>query len=321
VPILAAPGVSGGGVESSESAEVVGKNGVAVRVRVWAWWCAVFLSGGLLGLVVGAASRLTGRTASGASLQPGEACGPCRLRRGLVGAVTGALALMVLVGTGMWVHQQVVTPSPRSCAPMLVSDSWGPSAQSAASVTPQSQAWRNARTALTAPVTGIAYHYANSSGGGVCSTRSVNVAFVPSAGSDTAMTVGDVFLTGLSAPKARDIARHESAHVDQWAVLTLAGGPLALPVAYSLDDTIFPGSRNHFERAAGLRAGDYVPPYESGPNPMWGRLSAIMLLVLLVFWRRLRWASRTALLGAAGARYTEPGRCRVHSRGWCRIGT
>jgi hypothetical protein len=228
--------------------------------------------------------------------------------------------MVVLAGAGMWAHQQVTTPSPPECAPMLVSDTWGASAPPEWR-SDQSQVWHGARTVLTAPITGLAYHYADSSGGGVCSTKSVTVAFVPSAASDTAMTVGDVFVTGLSQRQARDLARHESVHVDQWAALTLAGGPLALPVLYSLDDTIFPGARNHFERAAGLRAGDYIPPYESGPNPRWDRLVAIMSLLVLVFWRRLRWASRALLLGAAGARYTEPGRCRLHSRGWCRIGT
>jgi hypothetical protein len=288
---------------------------VDLRVRAGAWWCAVFLSGGLLGLLVRGGLRLAGRRAAA------DSCGPCRRRRRVVDAGTSALALLVLTGTGMWLHQQAVAPSPPDCAPMLVSDTWGASTAPAASPNRQGQVWPETRTALTAPVTGIAYHYADATGGGLCSTESVTVAFVPSAASDTALTVGDVFVTGLSAPKARDIARHESRHVDQWAVLTLAGGPLALPVLYSADDTIFPGSRNHFERAAGLRSGDYVPPYESGPAPRWGRVLGIALLLVLVFRPRLRWVTRAVLLGSVGARYAEPGRCRLHSRGWCRIGT
>jgi hypothetical protein len=244
------------------------------------------------------------------------------MRRRVVDGGTVALALVVLAGTGLWVHQEVGAPAPRGCTPMLVSDTWGATPAPSATQQPgPSQPWRTVRTVLAAPVTGLAYHYAYSSGGGLCSTRSVTVAFVPSAASDTALTVGDVFVTGLSARQARDLAEHESAHVDQWAVLTLAGGPLALPALYSLDQTFFPGSRNHFERAAGLRSGDYLRPYESGPRPQWGTVLAISLLLVLAFWRRLRWLSRTALLGAAGARHTEQGRCRVHSRGWCRIGT
>jgi hypothetical protein len=44
----------------------------------------------------------------------------------------------------------------------------------------------------------------------------------------------------------------------QWAVLTVIGGPLAFPVAYGIDDFFFPGSRNHFERLAGLEQGGYA---------------------------------------------------------------
>ena len=226
-----------------------------------------------------------------------------------------ALSLLMLTGTAMWVHQQVASPSLPDCASTGASDTWRLSQWS----TSENEAWRKARTALTAPITGIAHHYADSRGGGLCSAESVTVAFVPSAASDTALTVGDVFMTGLPEDEAREIAQHESAHVSHWAVLNLAGGPAALPVLYSLDETFFPGARNHFERAAGLEQGNYRQPSDYGANPQWGKIAGIGVLVVLLSWRRLRWASRVLLHGSAGARYREAGRCRVHSRGWVRM--
>lgn len=281
-----------------------------MRVREWTWWCAVFLSGGLLALLVCAGSRRFGHPGSPRS------CRLC-LRRQRVGrALAAALSLLVLTGSAMWVNQRIVSPDLPECATTIEPGAWElpwPTDP------PKTRAWREARTFLTAPVTGIAYHYADTRGGGLCSADSVTVAFVPSAASDTALTVGDVFVTGLREQQARELAEHESAHVNQWAVLTLAGGPVALPVLYSLDEALFPGARNHFERAAGLVEGNYAPPAEFGPDPQWDQLAAIAAVVLLLFWRRLRWLARAAVLGRPGARHRESGRCRVHSRGWVRL--
>jgi hypothetical protein len=52
-----------------------------------------------------------------------------------------------------------------------------------------------------------------------------------------------------------DIGEHEQAHSRQWAVATLAGGPLAFPLAYFAAELLFPGPNNPFERAAGLTKG------------------------------------------------------------------
>ncbi|XAS74288.1 hypothetical protein VUN82_10890 [Micrococcaceae bacterium Sec5.1] len=52
-----------------------------------------------------------------------------------------------------------------------------------------------------------------------------------------------------------ELGYHESRHVDQWAVANLLAGPSAFPVACFVDDAQFPGSRNHFERDAGLSRG------------------------------------------------------------------
>jgi hypothetical protein len=238
-------------------------------------------------------------------------------------AAAVVLSLLVLLGSGMWVHRHVATAGLPECSTDLVTAQGRPSfrwQRSLAPSTPAARMWRRVRSVLTAPVAGFAHRYADTRAEGLCATPSVTVAFVPSAASDTALTVGDVFMTSLPEEEAHAIARHESTHVSQWAALTLAGGPLALPVLYGVDNAVFPGARNHFERAAGLRAGNYTLPTGFGPKPRWGQVSLLAALCALLFWRRLRWVSRAALLGSAGATYREPGRCRVHSRGWAEIG-
>jgi hypothetical protein len=47
--------------------------------------------------------------------------------------------------------------------------------------------------------------------------------------------------TSQSRGNEEALGRHASRHVDQWAVATVAGGPLAFPVAYALDGAFFPG--------------------------------------------------------------------------------
>ena len=73
------------------------------------------------------------------------------------------------------------------------------------------------------------------------------------------MNMGDVVLTpgfDISREELMTLAGHEARHRPQWALATAIGGPLAFPVAYAIDDFFFPGSRNHFERQAGLESGD-----------------------------------------------------------------
>ncbi|MFI7063711.1 hypothetical protein ACIBL3_22185 [Kribbella sp. NPDC050124] len=84
------------------------------------------------------------------------------------------------------------------------------------------------------------------------------------------------------------LARHESRHTDQWAVGTLIGGPLAFPLAYYADSAFFPGSRNHFERAAGLADGDYSEPPDNRPAPIPGAMPVAAGLLALLLYRQLR---------------------------------
>ncbi|MGM0928783.1 MAG: hypothetical protein ACQEXN_03615 [Actinomycetota bacterium] len=112
------------------------------------------------------------------------------------------------------------------------------------------------------------------------------------------------------------LAKHESRHVDQWAAGNVLAGPFAFPAAYIIDGALFPSSRNHFERAAGLSDGAYPPAPDNWPAPRWPDTAAIAIIALLIFRRRLRWLTRVAVGGRLYTRVHEPMRCPVHTRGW-----
>ena len=103
------------------------------------------------------------------------------------------------------------------------------------------------------------------------------------------LNVGDILLTpGFKMSKAelRTLIGHEARHRAQWAVLTVIGGPRAFPVAYGIDDFFFPGSRNHFERLAGLDAGRYAhvgtgPVLGPAQFAVLGALAAIIVVALV----------------------------------------
>ena len=89
--------------------------------------------------------------------------------------------------------------------------------------------------------------------------------------------------------------------------MTVIGGPLAFPIAYSIDDFFFPGSRNHFERWAGLESGGYS---HEGTGPVLGPaqlavlgvVAAIIVVALLAAWHRrasMRSRSRASPTGSA----------------------
>ncbi len=109
---------------------------------------------------------------------------------------------------------------------------------------------------------------------------------------------------------------HESRHVDQWAVGTLLAGPFAFPVAYAVDGTVFPGSRNHFERDAGLTRGGYTPAPDAQPAPLWPESLVLCAVGVLLFRRRLRWLTRVVRGGRPQLRAHAPQHCPVHTPGW-----
>lgn len=275
---------------------------------------AAMLAFGLLGLVVGTWHLTRGRR------RADPACHCCRRRRHLALVGTVALAGLVLLGTGMTVNQHHSRPGLPRCATELP----GPAAGNKPGH-PLNTVWLRARQVLTAPVSGLASRYVDNRGGGLCEGGSMTLAFLPSAASHSAVTVGGVVLTGTttstSGPDWEAMASHESRHITQWALLTLAGGPLAMPILYTADNAFFPQSRNHFERAAGLQDGGYPRPDDFGPRPQWSKVTVIGLLLVATGRRRLRWASRVLTGGARAAEAHHPGLCPVHSPGWFRLPT
>lgn len=249
-------------------------------------------------------------------------CRHCRRRRTLILTGTFALAGLVMMGSGLYVHQNVSGNSPPHCSPTASADAPASVRHSPIDVA-GAAVWPRTRQALTAPVSGLARAYVNERGGGMCELGSMTWAFLPSAAADSGIAIGGVVLTesetSTSASNWEALARHESRHVTQWATLTLVGGPLAMPVLYMVDDAVFPHSRNHFERDASLQDGGYHRPDDFGAQPRWVEVGAIATLIIAVVRRRLRWVSRVLLGGATAASAHHHDCCPLHSRGWFRL--
>lgn len=179
-----------------------------------------------------------------------------------------------------------------------------------------------AQETATWPETGIGLLYARARESHVCLSPSAYYYVAPHADNiagTRAMTLGDIVLTSgfnISREQLRTLIGHEARHRAQWAVGTLIAGPFAFPVAYAIDDFFFPGSRNHFERQAGLRSGGYR---HVGTGPVLGPaqlaalgvLAAVMVVALLGARRRratARSRSRAETPGASTDRETTDGR-------------
>lgn len=154
-----------------------------------------------------------------------------------------------------------------------------------------------AQQAATWPETGIGLLYSRVTDARVCLSRSAD--YYVALHSDNiagtrAMNIGDIVLSpgfNYSKMRLKSLADHEARHRTQWAVLTVIGGPLAFPVAYAIDDFFFPGSRNHFERMAGLEAGAYLyvgtgPVLGPAQLATLGALAAAIVVALLAAWHR-----------------------------------
>jgi hypothetical protein len=108
-----------------------------------------------------------------------------------------------------------------------------------------------------------------------------------------ATNLGDIVLSpgfDISREQLTTLVKHEARHRSQWAVGTVIGGPIAFPVAYAIDNFFFPGSRNHFERLAGLESGGYE---HSGTGPVLGAaqlaaLGALAVIIVLALYRARR---------------------------------
>lgn len=124
---------------------------------------------------------------------------------------------------------------------------------------------------MTWPVSGLLIAYADVSGANLCYfpiQEFYLVRFEHWPLPRRAIFVGNVFMAReldvYDIDGGLKLSSHEVQHRKQWAFGTLIGGPFAFPVAYTIDDFFFPGSLNHFERAAGLKAGGYEE--ESSPR-------------------------------------------------------
>ena len=193
-------------------------------------------------------------------------------RLGRVGTALVVAGLVTIAVGAVWRLTVVIHPLP-ACSPPQ-----GPQAVARRSSVGVSVL---AEKAATWPETGIGLLYAEADGARVCSSSLVDFYVgVPAAVMGTRATnLGDVVLSPgyEDQPKRAAVASHEAHHRPQWAVGTLLGGPLAFPVAYAIDDFFFPGSRNHFERLAGLESGGYR---HSGWGPVLGPAQIATLCVL-----------------------------------------
>jgi len=212
-----------------------------------------------------------------------------RLRR--TRSILVAVGLLVIALGAVWRLVILVDPV-RACSP--------PSGRLAAN---SLNAAVVAQKAATWPETGVGILYSQAEGAQVCWSRTANNYVAVNADNiagTSAMTVGDVVLTpGFTIPRVNreKLVAHEARHRVQWAIGTVIAGPLAFPVAYAIDEFFFPGSRNHFEREAGLDTGGYS---SSGTGPVLGPaqlavLSAVAVIIVLAPFvvRRRRAAARS----------------------------
>ena len=261
------------------------------------------LAGGALGVLIVAGPGSRGRRERAAR------CRKCRRRGRIWLAAASVLAVVCCVGAGIRVAQaESAIPQCRVAGSITSGEAVSPPTL----VSPQSP-WFRLRGVLTGPESGLAAGYAELRAKPMCNTQvpDLTVALVPEARLTGGSTVGDVFLTSVRSDLAPDhaaaLARHESRHADQWAVLTVFGGIAALPLAYGVDQSIWPGSQNHFEQSAGLAGGGYPAPGPGSTPRLW--VAYLWLaLVLIANQRRIRYAARRLV----GARSALP--CGLHRR-------
>lgn len=209
---------------------------------------------------------------------------PDRYRRVRFGAIAAGL-LLIALGTTWRVAAAIESTTP--CSPPGEVRTTPPRGLDAALV---------AEKALTWPETGLGMLYARADRAPVCWSRTAGfyvAVHADAIGGAHATNVGDIVLSprfDFTREQLRTLAGHEARHRPQWAVATVLAGPLAFPVVYAIDNFFFPGSRNHFERMAGLESGFYP---RTGIGPVLGPAQIIVLVLLvagtaawLIVWRR-----------------------------------
>jgi hypothetical protein len=166
-------------------------------------------------------------------------------------ALVVAGLLVIAVGSA-WRLSVVIDPLPACSPPQVTAAATHPGSVGASVLAEKAATW---------PETGIGLLYAEADGSRVCSSTAADyyVGVHAAIAGTRATNLGDIVLSPgyENAEERAAVARHEAQHRPQWAIATAIGGPLAFPVAYGIDDFFFPGSRNHFERLAGLESGGY----------------------------------------------------------------
>jgi len=250
--------------------------------------CSAVLLGGILGLALW--SWWWRRYRPG-----GQAV--ARFRRVRVAVV--AVGLVIIAVGAAW-RLAVATEHTPACSP--------PGGAQAATRSGPFNVSLLAQQAATWPETGIGLLYSRASDARVCLSRAADFYVALHAHNPAgakATNLGDILLTPgftISKEQLRTLIGHEARHRAQWAVLTVIGGPLAFPVAYAIDNFFFPGSRNHFERLAGLESGGYT---HVGTGPVLGpaQLAALgavaAIIVVAPFAARHRRASARSRSGAS----------------------
>jgi hypothetical protein len=274
-------------------------------------------------------------------------CTKCKRHQRLVNVLVACLTVLFLLGSLIRAHAATI---PQITCHSHITPDGNVQAEPLLQVSPPS-GWNVARKVLVAPASGLAILVGRALGMESCAGPPLLVMFwEPPRTSGGGTEIGDTFIAWIppdrpaSGPLSTDgyglageqrylrygpnmsqtrvneaeIAIHESRHVDQWAAGTVLAGPLAFGIAYVLDGALFPSSRNHFERLAGLSYGGYEPAPDGWPAPLWPATIGIASAGVLIWRRRIRWASRVLFAGRNHARAHEPERCPVHTKGWTR---
>jgi hypothetical protein len=308
------------------------------RMRPFARSLASTLCFGIAGLIWSMPSLRARRLRRAAS------CTVCAFHHRVRGIAVFVVAALLVAGAGARVQEAL---SPQIVCHSHITADGQIKPEPRLQISPPSP-WSITRNFLVAPISGVGVLIGRSLEMESCSGPSLWVMFWPPPRTSGGGTMfGDVFVAwmppvapsgplsvngygitdegqyvrygpNMSQTRAEEegLARHESRHVDQWAAGNLLAGPFAFPAAYIIDGALFPSSRNHFERAAGLSNGVYPPAPDNWPAPRWPDTAAIVIIALLVFRRRLRWLTRVAIGGRLHTRAHAPMRCPVHTRGW-----
>ncbi|MEU5047555.1 hypothetical protein [Streptomyces griseorubiginosus] len=180
--------------------------------------------------------------------------------------------------------------------------------------------WLTTRTIVNAPVSGAALLYGVAKGGDLyqCTDNGTTAVVLQDGVVRAGTMFGTVFLTDqrmeADTPRMQRLSEHEARHADQWAAFSIAAGPSAFPALYALDEAVFPGAFNHFERHAGLQDGGYEAP--SGCQSIAGQLTLLSLggltAGILVVWPRLRRSPNSARPGEAVPQRRSPAQSPTH---------